>query len=71
MEELEILVADTGVLIDELIGLMPEEPTTELEAKAGELAAKATQLLAQLSAVEADDGGEEIADEEYAEEVAE
>ena len=48
MEEFENNLAALEQVVGELVELLPEEPTTELEAKAAELLARVTQHLALL-----------------------
>ena len=48
MEEFENSLAALGQVSAELVELLPEEPTTELEAKVAEFLARVTQHLALL-----------------------
>jgi hypothetical protein len=48
MEEFEANLEALELTLGELVELLPEEPTTEVEAKAFELVARVTQHLALL-----------------------
>lgn len=61
MDEYEAMIEEFGVVMDDLVALLPEEPSTELEAKAAQLVALGVRLLETLA----------MADEEPAEEGAE
>jgi hypothetical protein len=60
MDEFQDNVDKLGVLADEIVALMPEEPATELEAKVAELLARLIQHLEYME----DDGEEAEAVEE-------
>ena len=65
MDEFEAMMEEFGTVMDDLIALLPEEPTSELEAKAGQLVALGVKVMETLSAaqneaeveVELGDGG--------------
>jgi hypothetical protein len=60
MEEFEANLEALEVTLGELVELLPEEPATEVEAKAFELVARVTQHLALLDmATEPEPGAEE------------
>lgn len=59
MDEYEAMLAEFGVVIDDLVALLPEEPSTELEAKAAQLSALGIKLLEVLAMEEEDDAEEE------------
>ena len=68
MEDFETnLVAIEGV-VGELMELLPDEPTTELEAKVAELLGLVEQHMALLVAMDAE--GDDAGEEEAADEVA-
>lgn len=62
MEEFDNNLAALEVVLGEVVELLPEEPTTELEAKVAELAARLTQHLALLD-MAAQPEPEEVEDE--------
>jgi len=66
MEELNASIEGLAALVDELIALLPEEPETELDLKAAELAARVVEHLALIDALP-----EEPEEEEMAEDTAE
>jgi hypothetical protein len=51
MEELNTSIEGLAALVDELIALLPEEPETELDLKAAELAARVVEHLALIDAL--------------------
>jgi hypothetical protein len=57
VEEYDANVEKVGLVVDELVALLPEEPATELEAKAAELVALVIAHLEMLAMAE-DDGAE-------------
>lgn len=62
MEEYEAMIEEFGVVMDDLVALLPEEPSTELEAKAAQLVALGVRLLEALAMADeepAEDGAEE------------
>lgn len=59
MDEYEAMIEEFGVVMDDLVALLPEEPATELEAKAAQLVALGVKLLETLSMEGEDDAGEE------------
>jgi len=65
MDEFQENVDKLGILADELVALLPAEPTTELEAKVAEMVARLIQHLEYME----DDGEEDevLEDEEAAE----
>jgi hypothetical protein len=63
MDEFQENVDKLGILADELVALLPAEPTTELEAKVAEMVARLIQHLEYME----DDGEEdEILEDEAA-----
>lgn len=69
MDEFQDNVEKLAVLADEMVALLPDEPSTELEAKAAEMVARLIQHLEYMDEtgddeVEAEDGVEvELEDE--------
>lgn len=59
MDEYEAMIEEFGVVMDDLVALLPEEPATELEAKAAQLVALGVKLLETLNMEGEDDVGEE------------
>jgi len=66
MEELNASIEGLAALVDELIALLPEEPETELDLKAAELAARVVEHLALIDALPEEPEEEEM-DEDTAE----
>ena len=66
MEELNTSIEGLAPLVHELIALLPEEPETELDLKAAELAARVVEHLPLIDALP-----EEPEEEEMAEDTAE
>lgn len=63
MDEFQENVDKLGILADELVALLPAEPTTELEAKVAEMLARLIQHLEYME----DDGEEdEVLEDEAA-----
>jgi hypothetical protein len=63
MDEFQENVDKLGILSDELVALLPAEPTTELEAKVAEMVARLIQHLEYME----DDGEEdEVLEDEAA-----
>jgi hypothetical protein len=63
MDEFQENVDKLGILADELVALLPAEPTTELEAKVAEMVARLIQHLEYME----DDGEEdEVLEDEAA-----
>lgn len=62
MEDYEAMLEEFGVVMDDLVALLPEEPATELEAKAAQLVALGVRLLEVLS-MDEEEAAEEAADE--------
>jgi hypothetical protein len=58
MDEFQENVDKLGILADELVALLPAEPTTELEAKVAEMLARLIQHLEYMD--EAGDGEDEV-----------
>ena len=67
MDEFQENVDKLGILADELVALLPAEPTTELEAKVAEMVARLIQHLEFME----DDGEEDEVLEDEAEAEAE
>jgi hypothetical protein len=67
MDEFQANVDKLGILADELVALLPAEPTTELEAKVAEMLARLIQHLEYME----DDGEEDEVLEDEAEAEAE
>lgn len=65
MEEYDDNLAKIGIVADELVALLPEEPSTELEAKVAEMVALVIAHMEMLSMAEAE--GEDAAVEADAE----
>jgi hypothetical protein len=68
MEDFETNLGAIEGVVGELMELLPDEPTTELEAKVAELLGLVEQHMALLVAMDAegDDAGEEVAADEVA-----
>jgi len=49
MDEYEAMIEEFGVVMDDLVALLPEEPATELEAKAAQLVALGVKLVEMLN----------------------
>ena len=62
MEDYEAMLEEFGVVMDDLVALLPEEPATELEAKAAQLVALGVRLLEVLS-MDEEEAVEEAAEE--------
>jgi len=60
MEEYDANLEKLGVIVDELVALLPEEPATELEAKAAQLVAQLVAHMEMLAAMEADTADVEV-----------
>jgi len=60
MEELNASIEGLAALVDELIALLPEEPETELDLKAAELAARVVEHLALIDALPEEPEEEEM-----------
>lgn len=59
MDEYEAMIEEFGVVMDDLVALLPEEPATELEAKAAQLVALGVKLLEVLNMEDESDAEEE------------
>jgi hypothetical protein len=59
MEEFDMNVEQLGILADELVALLPEEPSTELEAKVAELISRLVQHFEMLDSITAEPMDEE------------
>ena len=66
MDEFQENVDKLGILADELVALLPAEPTTELEAKVAEMVARLIQHLEFME----DDGEEDGEEDEVLEDEA-
>lgn len=64
MDEFQENVDKLAILSDEIMALMPEEPSTEFEAKVGELLARLVQHLEYMDETGDDDAKEEEAEVE-------
>jgi hypothetical protein len=63
MDEFQENVDKLGILADELVALLPAEPTTELEAKVAEMVAR---LIQHLEFMEDDGEEDEVLEDEAA-----
>jgi hypothetical protein len=72
MDEFQENVDKLNILVDEVVALMPEDPTNELEAKMAELVARLAQHLEYMSETgdEEEDAELEVELEDDAAEVA-
>lgn len=59
MDEYEAMIEEFGVVMDDLVALLPEEPATELEAKAAQLVALGVKLLEVIGMESEEDAEEE------------
>jgi hypothetical protein len=66
MEEYEANLGEIGVIMDDLVALLPEEPATELEAKAAQLVAQLVIHLEMLASMEDEEGEDEVLEDEAA-----
>ena len=66
MEEYEANLEEIGVIMDDLVALLPEEPATELEAKAAQLVAQLVIHLEMLASMEEEEGDDEVLEDEAA-----
>lgn len=64
MDEYEAMIEEFGVVMDDLVALLPEEPATELEAKAAQLVALGVKLLEVIGMESEDDAEEEVPEAE-------
>jgi hypothetical protein len=64
MDEFQENVDKLGILADELVALLPAEPTTELEAKVAEMVARLIQHLEYMD--ETGDEEDEVLEDEAA-----
>lgn len=66
MDELNASIEGLGAVVDELIALLPEEPATELDAKAAELVGRVVEHLALIDAMPdepAEEEGDDMAED--------